>query len=98
MGEVMKGCTFPGRMISCAGAVGAGDTTDTAVMATCDVSVGNFALALTRERIPVIKRAAVTTSAIGRASQRLYERFAPGTSFNLGNSGDCPLVCFTSSV
>src|ERR1700687_2912081 len=29
MGEVMKGCTLPGRMISSVGAVCFGDTTDT---------------------------------------------------------------------
>jgi hypothetical protein len=71
MGDVMNGSTLPGRMISWAGVVGAGDTTDTAVIATCDVSVRNFALALTRDLIPVIKRAAVTISAIDSAIQRL---------------------------
>src|ERR1700680_1014165 len=98
MGEVMNGCTFPGRIISWAGEVRAGDTTDTAVMATCEVSVRNLALALTRDRIPVIKRAAVTITAIDTASQRLYECFAACASFNSGNSGDCPAVGFTTSV
>src|ERR1017187_7090614 len=98
MGEVMNGCTFPGRMISWAGEVRAGDTTDTAVMATCEVSVRNLALALTRDRIPDIKRAAVTISAIDSANQRLYEYFAARASFNSGNSVDCPPVCFTASV
>src|ERR1017187_2150586 len=97
MGEVMNGCTFPGRIISWAGEVWAGDTTDTAVMATCEVSVRNLALALRRDRMPDIKMAAVTSSAIDSASQRLYDWFAARASFNSGTSGDCPPVCFTAS-
>src|ERR1700688_3486774 len=98
MGEVMNGCIFPGRVISCAGELRAGDTTDTAVMATCEVSVRNLALALTRDRIPDIKRAAVTISAIDRASKRLYECFAARASYTSVTSVDCPLVCFAASV
>src|ERR1700687_725484 len=95
MGEVMNGCTFPGRMISWAGVVRSGDTTDTGVRATCDVSVRSFALALTRDQIPAIKRAAVAISPIDRATHCLYECFPPCNSFN---GSDCPPICFTSSV
>src|ERR1700677_2714070 len=95
MGDVMNGCTFPGRMISWAGVVLCGDTTDTAVRATCNVSVRSFALAPTRDRIPYTSSAAVTIRAIDNATHCLYECFrAPAT---LGWSA-CPSICFTSPV
>src|ERR1700724_4121083 len=63
-GEVMNGCTFPGRMISSAGAVCLGETTDTAVRATCAVSVFSFVRALTRDTMPEPNRAARPTHEI----------------------------------
>src|ERR1700688_1838339 len=95
MGDVMNGCTFPGRMISWAGVVRSGSTTDTAVRATCDVSVRNFAPALTRDQIPDPISATTTSSAIDTASHCLYECVPPPTLFNLG---ECPPISFTSSL
>src|ERR1700686_4501402 len=94
MGDVMNGCTFPGRMISWAGVVRSGSTTDTAVRATCDVSVRNFAFALTRDQIPDATSATVTISAIDPTSHGLCECVAPLTLFI---SGECPPISFTSS-
>src|SRR5580693_10489510 len=71
----MKGCILPGRMISWAGVVCFGDTTDTAVTATCDVSARNVLPALTRDQIPVPRRAVVTISAIARTNQRMRVAF-----------------------
>src|ERR1700674_4112022 len=66
----MNGSTFPGRMISWAAAVCFGETTDTGVIATCDVSVRNVLPARMRDRIPHARRAAATISAIARINQR----------------------------
>src|SRR2546427_1547165 len=64
----MNGCTFPGRMISCADAACFGKTTDTAVRATCSVSAFSIVRALTRDQMPETNRAA---TAIDRKSTRL---------------------------
>src|ERR1700730_1170586 len=90
----MNGCTFPGRMISWAGVVRSGNTTETAVIATCDVSVRNFAFAPTRDQIPDAISATVTISAIDPTSHGLCECVAPLTLFN---SGECPPILITSS-
>ena len=72
----MKGCTLPGRMISSAGAVCLGETTDTAGKAACTVSAFRAVRALTRDQMPEARRPATTTNAIVRPSQCLGERFA----------------------
>src|SRR5580692_11633865 len=95
MGEVMNGCTFPGRMISCTGFDLWGGTTDTAVRATCDVSVRSFLLALTRDQIPEAMSAATTSSAIDATSHVLCECVAPPAPFS---SSEFPPICITSSL
>src|SRR5437879_10690880 len=95
MGELMKGCTLPGRMISWAGVVCFGDTTDTAVTATCEVSTPNFRLALTRDQIPDARRAVVMINAIARISQRTC--VAPFSRASLGEP-DSPATLFATSI
>src|ERR1700676_1122662 len=67
----MNGSTFPGRMISWAGTVCFGEITDTAVIATCEVSVRNALPAPIRDQMPHARRVAVTISAIARINQLL---------------------------
>jgi hypothetical protein len=95
MGELMNGSTFPGRMISWAGAVCFGATTETEVIATCEVSVRNVLLALTRDRIPDARRAVVTISAIARITQRLYAGFFVPSSLD---GLDTPAILFSASI
>src|SRR5579862_1059624 len=95
MGEVMYGCTFPGRMISCAGVVLCGDTTDTAVRATCEVSVRSCAFALTRDQIPDPIIATAAIRAIDAISHCLYERDFPPTPLD---SGEFLSICITFSL
>src|SRR6266404_909745 len=83
----MNGCTFPGRMISWAGVVCFGDTTDTAVVAICEVSAFNVARALTRDQIPDPMRAAVTASAIPSTTHRLYECRREALVQTMGGAG-----------
>src|SRR5713226_5894267 len=91
----MNGCTFPGRMISSEGAVCFGETTDTAVRATCAVSAFSVVRALTRDKMPETNRAATAINAIARTNHRLCGRCPLPTSFD-GSVG--PPVCFFSSV
>src|SRR6266852_3912739 len=90
----MNGCTFPGRMISSAGAVCFGETTETAVRATCAVSAFSLVRALTRDQMPETSRAATTINAIATPN-RLCGRCGLPTSFD---GSVCPPVCFFSSV
>jgi hypothetical protein len=69
----MNGCTFPGRMISWAEAVGFGDTTETAVRATCAVSALRAVRALIRDEMPEANRATTATAAMASPSQCLCE-------------------------
>src|ERR1700730_7829998 len=94
-GEVMNGCTFPGRMISSAGAVCFGGTTDTAVRATWAVSDFSFVRALTRDTMPETNTPATTTTAMIRTNQRLNGCCFLPASF--GGSA-VPPFCFFSSV
>src|SRR5882757_7801034 len=82
IGEVMNGCTFPGRMISWAEAVGFGDTTDTAVRATCAVSALRAVRALTRDQMPEARRATIAIAAIARPSQCLCGPVPSATSLD----------------
>src|SRR3954468_2961639 len=66
----MKGCIFPGRIISCACAAGFGCTTETEGTAICAVTVRKLASALRRDRIPKNKTANTTTLKIKGTSQR----------------------------
>src|SRR6266850_3382736 len=91
----MYGCTFPGRMISSAGDVCFGETTDTAGRAIRAVCASRVVRALTRDQMPDISRPAMTNRAIAQPIHRLGERFAVPTSFNVGA---CSLVGFGSSV
>src|SRR5579864_5905556 len=75
MGELMYGCTFPGRMISSVSAVRFGDTTDTAGTAACTVSARRVAPAFIRDHIPEPNRAATAITAIARTIQVLRDRF-----------------------
>src|SRR6266571_3704482 len=95
MGEVMNGCTFPGRMISWAGAVCFGEITDTAVRATCAVSAFNVVRALTRDQMPETNRAATAINAIVTPNHRLCGRCPLATSYD---GSVCPSICFLSSV
>src|ERR1700733_381128 len=81
MGEVINGCTLPGKMISSVGAVCFGDTTDTAVVAACTVSACRADPALTRDQIPEIKRPATAITASAMTIQLLRERFPAPTAF-----------------
>src|ERR1700676_1715304 len=94
-GEVMNGCTFPGRMISSAGAVRFGETTDTEVRATCAVSAFSVFWALTRDTMPEINRAATATTAMIRTNHRLNGCCFLPASFD---GMVCAPVCFFSSV
>src|SRR5207244_4633673 len=78
----MNGCTFPGRMISWAGAACFGETTDTAVRATCAVSAFSVVRALTRDQMPETSRAATAINAIARLNHRLRGRCCRPTSFD----------------
>src|ERR1700722_979293 len=91
----MKGCTFPGRMISWAGVVCLGATTDTVVTASCEVSAPKFVLAFTRDQIPYASRAATANDATARASHRVRADFFVFASFC---GPDCPAIPLTSSV
>src|SRR6266851_9115067 len=91
----MNGCTFPGRMISSAGAVCFGETTDTAVRATCAVSAFSVVRALTRDQMPDAKRPPTTITTIARSSHDLRERVAAPTWFE---EGVCASIRFVSSV
>src|SRR5260370_28524996 len=95
MGEVMNGCTFPGRMISWAGAACFAETTDTAVRATCAVSAFSVVRALTRDQMPETNRAATAINAIARLNHPLCRRCRLLTSFD---GSACPAICFLSSV
>jgi hypothetical protein len=81
-------------MISWAGAVCFGETTDTAVVATCDVSVRNVLPALMRDQIPDARRAAVTISAIAKTNQRLCAAVLAPTS--VGGPDSPPILLSTS--
>src|SRR5258708_28285249 len=91
----MNGCTFPGRMISCSGVVLCGDTTDTAVMATCEVSVRSCAFALTRDQIPDPTSATTAIRPSDTISHCLYECERPASFLN---SGEFPPFCITFSL
>src|SRR6266849_10275682 len=95
IGDVMNGCTFPGRMISSVGAVCVGETTDTAVRATCAVSALRVVRALTRDQIPDAKSPPTTITTIARSSHDLRERVAAPTWFE---EGVCASIRFVSSV
>src|SRR5260370_10202082 len=95
MGEVMNGCTFPGRMISWADAACFGETTDTAVRATCAVSAFSVVRALTRDQMPETNRAATAINAIATPSHRRCGGCPLPTSFD---GGACSPICFFSSV
>src|SRR3954449_11192665 len=66
----MKGCIFPGRIISCACAAGFGCTTETDGTAICAVTVRKLASAFRRDRMPKNKTANTTTLKIKGVSQR----------------------------
>src|ERR1700676_431172 len=91
----MNGSTFPGRMISSAGTVCFGETTDTAGRAAWAVSARRAVPALTRDQIPETRRAATAIAAIARTSHDLRESFRALTSFN---ESACWLVGCLSSV
>src|SRR6266567_3673091 len=93
MGAVMNGCTFPGRMISWAGPACFGETTDTAVRATCAVSAFSAVRALTRDQMPETNRAATAINAIARLNHPLCRCCRLSTSFD-----GSPPICFLSSV
>src|SRR2546425_5222984 len=95
MGAVVNGCTFPGRMISWAGAACLGETTDTAVRATCPVSAFSVVRARTRDQMPETNRAATAINTIARLNHRLCGRCRLLTSFD---GSVCPPICFLSSV
>src|SRR5712692_1070405 len=95
MGAVVNGCTFPGRMISWAGAACFGETTDTGVRATCAVSAFRIVRALTRDQMPETNRAATAINAIARLNHRRCGRCCLSASFD---GSACPLICFLSSV
>src|SRR5467141_803617 len=88
-------CTLPGRMISWAGADGFGETTDTAVRATCAVSAFSVVRALTRDKMPETNRAAIAINAIARPNHRRYGRCCLPTRFD---GSVCPPICFLSSL
>src|ERR1700722_19526107 len=91
----MNGCTFPGRMISSAGAVCFGATTDTEVRATLLVTAFSLVRALTRDKMPVTSSTATTTTAIATPNHRLN-----GFCFLPASFGRFvrPPICFFSSV
>src|SRR5580658_4239343 len=91
----MNGCTLPGKMISWAGAVCFGVTTDTVVTASCDVSAPKFLLALTRDQIPYPSTAATANAATASASHRLRADFFGFTSFC---GPEWPAISVTSSA
>src|SRR5208283_3395460 len=95
MGEELNGCTFPGRMISCAGAARVGDMTETGVTADCAASARAVLPALTRDRIPQSRTTATTANAIAQTSHGLRRPFRTPSSFH-GRVG--PLVGLGSSV
>ena len=65
----MKGCTFPGRMISCAGAVRFGGTTDDRGDSHLH-SLGSQVCAEPHaDTIPEIRRPATNSAAMARANQ-----------------------------
>src|SRR5580700_7669528 len=91
----MNGCTFPGRMISSAGAVCFGETTDTGVRATCAVSALSAVRALTRDKMPETNRAATAISATARPNHRLCGR----CGFPAASDGSvCRSIFFLSSA
>src|SRR5437588_9585286 len=94
MGAVMNGCTFPGRMISWAGAACFGETTDTGVRATRAVSVFRIVRALTRDQMPETRGAATAINAIARLNHRLRGGCCRSTSLD---GSVCPPICFLSS-
>src|SRR5436309_5270405 len=79
----MKGCIFPGRIISCACAAGLGCTTETDGTAICAVTVRKLASALRRDRMPKNKTANTTTLKIKGVSQRRCDG-RPFSGFGLG--------------
>src|SRR4029077_16003736 len=91
----MNGCTFPGRMISSAGALCFGETTDTAVRATWAVSAFSAVRALTRDKMPETNRVAMTINAIAAPNHRLTGRCGLPTSFG---GSVCPPTFLFSSV
>src|SRR5437016_11812603 len=95
MGEEMYGSTFPGRMISSAGAVCFGETTDTEGRAARAVSWLRVLRALTRDQIPDTNRVATTISAIVRTTHVLRGRFFTATSVN---RSICSSICLLSSI
>src|SRR5690242_18114066 len=94
MGAVMNGATFPGRMISSAGAVSVGETTDTAVRATCAVSPFSVVRALTRDQIPETNRPATTINEIAKLNHLCGRSRLPASL----EGSACPPICFFSSV
>jgi len=72
MGEVMKGCMLPGRMISCAGPVRFGATTETDGTAICAVTVSKAAAAFTRDLIPDAKTQITAIPTSATISQRQF--------------------------
>src|SRR5437660_7066940 len=95
MGAVINGATFPGRMISWAGAVCFGETTDTGVRATCAVSAFSVVRALTRDQIPETNKPATTINEITKLNHRLCGRSRLPASLD---GSVCPPICFFSSV
>src|SRR5690348_14908470 len=94
MGAVMNGCTFPGSIISWAGAACFGETTDTGVRATCAVSAFRIVRALTRDQMPETNRAATAINAIASFNHRLCGRCCVSTSLD---GSVCPAICFLTS-
>ena len=82
-------------MISSAGAVCFGDTTDTAVRAAWAVSVFSAARALTRDQMPDIRSAATAIIVTAKASHCLCVRVLAPASLA---EGDLLAIVLTSSA
>src|SRR5229473_5468324 len=82
-------------MISSAGAVCFGVTTDTAVRSTCAVSAFSVVRALTRDKMPETNKPATTINATARLNHRLCGLCDLPISFG---GSVCPPTCFFSSV
>src|SRR2546426_11518254 len=95
MGAVVNGCTFPGRMISWAGATCFGETTDTGGRATCAVSAFRIVRALTRDQMPETNRAATAINPIASLNHPMRGRRCLTESLD---GSACPLIVFLYSV
>src|SRR6266850_3840 len=95
MGEEMNGSTLPGRIISSAGEVCFGETTDTEGRAVRAVSWVRVLRAFTRDQMPDTNRVATTINAMVTTSHVLRGRFFTATSFS---GSACSPICFLSSV